>query len=140
MALKLSQSDVMELKDRAERLANRARSAVAKADEVIAKAVRTSEVSLAAFGMGLAQGRYGSVEVMGVPMDLGAGLGLHLLGFAGVGGRHSDHLHGFGDGALASYLTTLGKGIGAGMRAKAGLPPVSVKGSLSNAEIDALRG
>ncbi len=84
--------------------------------------VHTAEVSSAAFVAGVVQGRTGGVEVLGVPMDLGLAAGLHVLAFAGIGGKMASHLHGFGDGFLAAFLATTGRGVGQAMKAKAATP------------------
>lgn len=111
----------------AERLLKSAQSAKAsikrareRADEAIGRVVQTTEIGSAAFVMGVVNGRWNGVEVLGVPLDLLLGGGLHVLAFAGVA---SDHLHNFGDGSLASYSTTLGAGIGREMAQKAAVAP-----------------
>jgi hypothetical protein len=85
---------------------------MAKADKAVATVITTSEVSAASFLFGLAQGKFGGVAVVGVPADLLAGLGLHVLGFAGIGGVNANHLHAFADGALASFFNKLGRDVG----------------------------
>lgn len=101
-----------EMRDKAMRAITRARGIVEKSEGVIAHAVQTVEVGGSAFAAGVIKGRYGSIEVMGLPMDLLAGAGGHVLGFLG-GGKYAEHIHNFSDGMLASYLTTLGTGVGA---------------------------
>ena len=54
-----------------------------------------------------------SLAEYGVPVDLIAGVGLHALGYLGVAGKAQDHLHAFGDGALAVWFSGLGAGVGA---------------------------
>lgn len=83
-----------------------------KANQSMRHVVQTSQVGIAAFAVGAARGRFGEITVIGVPVDLLAGVGLHVLGFVG-GGRYEEAAHNFGDGALAGYLTTLGASIGA---------------------------
>ena len=46
---------------------------------------------------------------LGIPLDLGVGLGSHLLAFMAIA---PEHLHNVGDGALCSYVSALGLGIG----------------------------
>lgn len=127
---------------RAEALQKRLARFKEQAAETTEKVVRTVEVGTMALGMGIVQGRAGSVEVMGVPMELGVGVALNLAGYFGAAGKYSDHLNNFGDGALASYLTTVGKGVGAAMKAKSlggGAPKQVTKGvgDLSPEEIAA---
>jgi len=118
MALKVTKSNLAGWKGKALRAQNRMKSITLKADKTISTVVHTAEVSSAAFVAGVVQGRTGGVEVLGVPMDLGLAAGLHVLGFAGVGGKMSSHLHGFGDGFLAAFLATTGRGVGQAMKAK----------------------
>jgi hypothetical protein len=90
-----------------------------KAERSVKTMVRTAEVAAGSFGFGVAKGRYGEVGVAGIPADLGVAILLHGFGFFNVAGKSSYHLHGFADGALASYLTTLGTGVGVNMKQKA---------------------
>lgn len=117
--MKLNQAEIAQYHSKAVSLASRARSALQKADEAVDKVVTAAVTGAAAFGFGVAQGRTGGVEVLGIPADLGAGVALHALGFAGVAGRQSDYLHAAGNGALACYLTTLGRGVGVEWKRKA---------------------
>jgi hypothetical protein len=139
----ISKAHIGRMAHRAEALQKRLSRFKEKAQETTEKVVRTVEVGSMALGMGILQGRSGSIEVMGVPLELGAGVALNLLGYFGAAGKHSDHLNNFGDGALASYLTTVGKGVGAAMKAKslgAGAAPAQVtkgSGDLTPAEIAA---
>jgi hypothetical protein len=120
MALKLSAKEIETIRSQGQRFAARAKNLAEKAEEAVNTFVQTTEISAAAFGFGMIQGRWEGVEVLGVPIDLGVGVGLHLLGFLGVGGKAAPHMHNFGDGALACYLTTVGKGVGTSMRLSAG--------------------
>lgn len=93
-----------------------------KAEHVTEKFVRTVEVSGAAFAMGVANGRSHDpegVNIAGVPVDLGAGLALEVLGYMGAAGKHSDHLNNLGDGCLAHYAAVLGRGVGVTWKEKA---------------------
>lgn len=138
MALKLSQQEVMDLRGRAESALARAKRAMEKADVVVDRVVKTTVTGGTAFALGVAQGRYGSVEVVGVPADLGLGVLAHVAGFAGVGGNANDYLHAVGDGALAAYLVTLGRGVGKDWAEKSGAsqPPAAASGhTVSDAEL-----
>lgn len=112
MALSFSQGDIVRFKHQADRITQKARQALAKADQAVETVITTSEVSAASFLFGLAQGKFGAIKLVGVPIELLAGLGLHVLAFAGIGGRSSHHLHAFGDGALASFFGGLGRQVG----------------------------
>ncbi len=83
-----------------------------KADDIVQKAVTTVEIGSASFGMGVLMGKTGGFSILGVPLDLGLGLGMNLLGFLGVGGKYADHLHNLGNGSLAHNLGALGYKIG----------------------------
>lgn len=110
-SFQISKQQAADWKSRAERLMARARTITEKSEETVGQVIRTMEVGGAAFTAGVLKGRYGTVEVAGVPADLGAAVALHGIGFLG-GGKYKEHLHAFGDGVLASYLTAVGAGIG----------------------------
>lgn len=118
--LQITRADAEKLLKRAQGAGQAIKRARERADEVVGTVVQTTEIGTAAFGFGLVNGRWGGVEVLGVPLDLLAAGGLHVLGFVGVA---SDHLHNFGDGALASFATTLGRGVGIEMAQKAAQQP-----------------
>lgn len=122
MALKVGRRELGGWKEKALRAKARLKSAGRKADETVITLVHTAEVSSAAFVSGVVQGRTGGIEVLGVPLDLGLAASLHVLAFAGVGGKMADHLHGFGDGFLAAFLATTGRGVGQAMAARAAAP------------------
>ena len=134
MALKISKRDLGGWKGKALRAQNRMKNISKKADRVVETMVHTAEVSSAAFVAGVVQGRTGGIEVIGVPLDLGLAAGLHVLAFAGIGGKMSSHLHGFGDGFLAAFLATTGRGVGQAMKAKeSGALPAATSGHALNA-------
>lgn len=98
-----------------------------KANDGTVVAAQIAEVCGAAFASGFTRGRWGKVELGGVPFDLGAGVLLHLLGWSGVAREQSRDLHHLAEGALATYFATLGAS--AGKRARQGeqvLPDPSV--------------
>lgn len=141
MAVKIGASQLAKMRNQAESLMKRSQGIRAKAEGAVQSVVRTAEVGAAAFAMGALNGRYGGVEVAGVPADLGGALALHALGFLGVAGRSSSHLHALGDGLLASYAVTLGKGVGVNMRDKALKGGSAVRGAkLTDAELRELAG
>jgi hypothetical protein len=74
---------------------------------------------------GAALGYFGPVYLAGTPLrvDLLAGLAGHALGFFGVAGKYSDHLHSFSNGVLACYGTTWGLGAGKKLADKQGKKP-----------------
>lgn len=119
MAINVTQTHAKHLMERLEGMKAKVANMREKAEETTKKVVRTAEVGGAAFGMGLVQGRTGGVEVFGVPMELGLGLGLNIFALLGGAGEYSEHLNNVGDGCLAAYATTLGRGVGTTMRNKA---------------------
>lgn len=121
--MKMSRADVNRIAGRAEAMRARMTNLRKKAEKVTERAVHTVEVGAGAFAFGVLQGRSQDpegVRLFGVPIDLLSGITLHAAGFLGLGGKMSSHLHGFGDGALASYLTTMGRGVGRTWAAKSG--------------------
>jgi len=101
----------------------RAASIRERAETVVGEVVEAVEVSAGAFGAGLVRGRWGAVEFLGgIPVDLGAGLLLHGIGFLGVAGKHAEHAHNFGNGCLASYAATQGAALGVRMLQQAPAP------------------
>ncbi len=97
------------------RVANIRESAKASTEQVVASA----ETFGAAFAMGVVQGRTGGVELFGVPIELGLGLGLNAFALLGGAGEASKHLNAAGNGCLAAYATTLGRGVGGTWKDKA---------------------
>jgi hypothetical protein len=112
MALQLSKSDMKHAGKRLQSLQHRIQSIKKKAEATTEKLLRTAETSGAAFAAGVIQGRTGGIEVVGVPLELALGASLNVLGYFGGAGKHSDHLNNVGDGFLAAYATTLGRGVG----------------------------
>jgi hypothetical protein len=96
-----------------------ARSLLRRADGVLGKelkTVRASEIALSSFTFGVVQGRFaskGGLTAFGIPVDLLAGAGFHILGLFGFAKPYAHHLHAIGDGAIASFFTTTGYKVGA---------------------------
>lgn len=118
MATKVSAAHIMRLRDHYAGMQRKLEGVKKKGESVVDELVCAAEIGAASFAFGAAQGRYGAIEVLGVPADLGAAVALHLAGFAGLAGKQSHHLHAFGDGALASFFFTLGRGTGLGWKQK----------------------
>jgi hypothetical protein len=120
------------------------------AAETIERIVQTSEVCGAAFGMGFVDARWAKMtpqgirppELVGVPVSLMVGLGLHVAGFAKLAGRASEHLHNIADGTIATYFARLGSTTGSqAIPAATGLPAAAraaAAGSYSDADIAAI--
>lgn len=120
MPMQISKAQMEEVYEKGKRLMARARGMADKSEAIVERVVQTAEVQVGAFTFGVINGRFNAPEIAGVPADLGAGLGLHLMSFAGLGGAQSKHMQAFGDGALASYFTNLGNTVGSRMRQRAG--------------------
>lgn len=116
MAATLTTKQIEELETTALRAKARVAKIKEQADAAVEKVVSTAEISTAAFTMGVIDGRYGGVEVLGIPLSLGLAAVAHLTAFLGVA---PGHLHSFGNGFLASYLSNLGNGVGAKMAIEA---------------------
>jgi hypothetical protein len=142
-ATAITKSHLTGWKARAMSFRSRYQNAMKKAEKATQTFVRTAEVGSAAFVGGFMQGNFGAVEVVGVPLDLGLGGALHLANLLGFGGKMGDHLSNFGDGFLACYLTTVGRGAGVQFKQKrdsgsAALPagqPAASGHALTDAEL-----
>jgi len=111
-AIKLSPKEMKTAGARLQSLKNRIEKIKTHTEKVTEKVIRTATVGGTAFGVGLLNGKTGGVEVMGVPLELGAGLALNVLGYMGAAGKMSDHLGNIGDGALASFAAMEGVKVG----------------------------
>lgn len=110
--MKITKADASRAMDRLASVKNRIAKVQREAEERVEQVVRTFEVAGTAFGIGVMQGRTGGIEVVGIPLELGGGLLLEVLGHLDFAGKMSGHLINVGDGALAAYATTLGRGVG----------------------------
>ena len=147
MSTNISVAEAQDYRRKALSMIARAKTALEKADVAVEKVVHATVTGGSAFMFGVIQGRYGQVEFVGVPADLGAAVLLHAAGFMGVGGKASEYLHAAGNGALACYLTTLGRGVGVDWKARAlsgggaaapGLPAAASGSPLSDRELEQL--
>ncbi len=118
MALQISKADAKAAVSRLQTIQKRIANIREKAEETTERLLCTVETSGAAFAMGVVQGKTGGVEIFGVPLELGLGVGLNAFALLGGAGKHSSHLSNVGNGCLASYATTLGRGVGATWRDK----------------------
>lgn len=99
-----------------ERLKARVETLKEKGQEALGSVLQSAEVGGAAFAFGFMRGKMadtdGNLDVVGIPASLGASIALHGLGFLGVFGKHSEHAHNLGDGALAEYAAVAGMRMG----------------------------
>lgn len=91
----------------------------AEADDAVETVVAAATVSGTAFGLGVVNGRWGSPEVIGVPVDAGVGIAAHVLAFMDIA---PVYLHNVGNGGLGSYFSALGVGVGQKMAREARQP------------------
>ena len=122
MAHALTATQITELENNALSMKARISKMRAKSTEQVESLVGATEMATAAFTMGVIDGRWGGVELVGVPLSLLVAGSGHLLGFLGVA---STHMHNFANGSLAAYLTTLGNGVGARMAMDAAKAPAA---------------
>jgi len=108
----VTRDELMKLQKRAQVAIARAKSIRDQTDAVVGHVVQTLEVGAMAFGMGMVNGRWQGAELVGLPVDLMTGLALHAMGLFSESEENALHLHNFGDGATASFFTTLGVGVG----------------------------
>lgn len=114
MAMKISQAELRRASGRLDALRNRMKNMRKQGEKVTEQVILTAETSTAAFAMGFTQGKFkGGIEILGMPLELLLGGGLNLAGWLGLGGKLSPHLHGIGNGCLAAFMTTVGRGVGA---------------------------
>ncbi len=112
----ISHRNLRELADKGLHAIQRMNRARAQAAEQMGHVVQSLEVSASAFAFGFARGAWAQpgqdVAVMGIPIDLAAGLLGHAVAIFGGLGRYADDTHNLSDGALASYATALGLKMG----------------------------
>ncbi len=118
MALQLSKTELKHAGKRLVGLKQRIANIQKKAEKTTEKLLRTAETGGAAFAAGVIQGRTGGIEVVGVPLELGLGVALNVVGWFNGAGKHSEHLNNVGDGFLSAYLTTLGRAVGVSLKEK----------------------
>lgn len=117
--LSITKAHAKQAIDRYESLKRRVAGMREEATKVTKHVIRTAEVGGTAFAIGLVQGRTDGIEVFGLPLELLLGGGFTVFSLLGGAGEMSDHLAAVGDGAIAAYATTLGRGVGVTMRQKA---------------------
>jgi len=126
--LQISKTDMNQLVKRAQSLQSRAKTAMEKADQYVETGIRTAIVGMTAFGFGVAQGKWGGIELLGIPAELLTAVGGHIAAFAGVGGKATAMLHHVADGAFAAWTNNMGFGIGKSWHK--GAPGAATKGDV----------
>ena len=117
--MNVSLKAVEEMKRQLDNARNRVAKVKAEANEAVEIVVSAAEVSGTAFGLGIVNGRWGSPELVGVPVDAGVGIAAHVLAFMDIAPAH---LHNVGNGGLGSYFSALGVGVGQKMAREARQP------------------
>jgi hypothetical protein len=87
---------------------------------------------------GVAKGKFGGWDVVGVPGDAALGLAGVGASMGGFFGKHSDFATAVACGALASYATTMGAALGAKMGTGQGLGIIKKLGAVSGVGAAAL--
>lgn len=99
-----------------EKLKARVANMKEKGQEALGSVLQSAEVGGSAFAFGYMRGRMGDdngeFDVVGIPASLGAAVAFHGMGFLGLFGKHSEHAHNLGDGALAEYAAVAGMRMG----------------------------
>jgi hypothetical protein len=91
----------------------------AKLGEAMNALIETSEIGFTVFAFGLAQGKYGGVAYRNVPIDLLAGVALHIGALFPQVKGFAPHMHAVANGALASFLGGVGRQVGRGLQTDA---------------------
>jgi len=112
MAKSISMRDVDKLKNRLASLKRSSAKAREKAGESVERLLMSAEVGGTAFAFGQVQARYGGVNILGVPADLGVGIAANVMSILGVGRGMETHLANIGNGALAAYAFKTGHDMG----------------------------
>lgn len=114
--MKITSGTINDLAKRYESARTSVKRIKEQTEATVHNVVRSAELNSTSFAMGVINGRFGSPELLGVPVDLGIGVALHGVGFLGIA---SDHMHAIGDGCTSSYFSSLGLGIGKKMAQEA---------------------
>jgi hypothetical protein len=114
-ARSISKNDVLKMQKRISGLQSKAKNAVEKVDRVLETVVTAAETTGTAFGLAVYEGKYGPLDVQGVPISLLAGAGAHLFALL-TDGNMGSHAQAIGNGALAYYAVREGISLGTSMR------------------------
>lgn len=111
MGFSVSRQEVTDLLRKVDSAKGAAKRARERAEDSVMNVVQTVEVVGTGFSLGAINGRFGGVEVLGIPLDLLSGASLHLLAMF-MGATAAEHTRNFADGALCSWGTMTGLGVG----------------------------
>jgi hypothetical protein len=124
MAYSISRRDLEYAHSVASRTASAVGLSKSKGERVAGQLVQTTLVGAAAGLFGWVSGYMGEVDVMGIPVDIGAAFFLQAAAFSGWAGSFGTNLHALGDGALGAWATKKGAAWGDSMRRKSGKGPL----------------
>ena len=111
-----------EMKKQLDSARSRVARVKAEASEAVEIVISAATVSGTSFGLGIINGRWGSPELLGVPVDAGVGIAAHVLAFMDIAPLY---LHNVGNGGFGSYFSALGVGVGQKMAREARAPAVT---------------
>jgi hypothetical protein len=123
MAYSISRRDLEYAHSVASRTASAVGLSKRKGEQVAGQIVQTALVGAAASAFGWISGYAGEVDVMGVPIDIGAAFVLQAAAYSGYAGSFATNLHALGDGAFAAWSTKKGAALGDAMRRRSGKGP-----------------
>lgn len=121
--MRVERSEYESMVEKGQKAYSKLRSVGERVKEQMAHVRQTLEVNAAAFGVSWAVGRWGDEKgwsLWGVPVELGAGVVLQGLGYAGVLGAYKEDAHNLGDGAFAAFVGR--KGLELGRKAASDAP------------------
>jgi hypothetical protein len=121
-AIQVSRAHLARLSSSISHHKNRLAKVSQKAERAFDVAINTGIIVGAQSGLGFVHGRWGAVEVAGVPLELAGGLALSGAALFGFGGKHHDKVGTAGGALLGVYGYNQAKGAGMKMKAAAAAP------------------
>lgn len=137
MAYSISRRDLEYAHSVASRTASAVGISAKKGEKIASEIVQTVLVGATAGGLGWLSGYMGEVDVMGIPVDIGAAFLFRVAAHSGIVGDFGPNLCAISDGAFAAWATKKGAALGDGTRRKHGGPKHiagSAYGAISGAE------
>ncbi len=126
MATAISTKRAAALMHRIRSMGEKHKNKIQHAQRGLVALADTAVVQVGAFGMGMAQGRFGEKKLGPIPLELAVGAALHGAAVMASGkssGRGTAHqLHNIANGVVAAWSSAVGRGVGKKARMKAGLP------------------
>lgn len=121
-AIQVSRAHLARLSSSISHHKNRLAKVSQKAERAFDVALNTGIILGTQSGLGFVHGRWGAVEVAGVPLELAGGLALSGAALFGFGGKHHDKVGSAGGALLGIYGYNQAKGAGMKMKAAAANP------------------